>query len=75
VVIVVMAVGAAGHAAVRVVGPRFGLPMAGFASGFISSTATIAAFGARAAKTPALLRPAAAQVPSFHLWRQSHKCL
>ncbi len=60
VVIVVMAVGAAGHAAVRVVGPRFGLPMAGFASGFISSTATIAAFGARAAKTPALLRPAAA---------------
>ncbi len=60
VVIVVMAVGAAGHAAVRVVGPRFGLPMAGFASGFISSTATIAAFGVRAAKTPALLHPAAA---------------
>ena len=60
VVIVVMAVGAAGHAAVRLIGPRFGLPMAGFASGFISSTATIAAFGARAVKTPALLRPAAA---------------
>ena len=57
---VVMAVGAAGHAAVRIVGPRFGLPMAGFASGFVSSTATIAAFGVRAAKTPALLRPAAA---------------
>jgi len=60
VVIVVMAVGAAGHAAVRIVGPRFGLPMAGLASGFISSTATIAAFGVRAAKTPELLRPAAA---------------
>jgi uncharacterized membrane protein (DUF4010 family) len=60
VVVVVMAVGAAGHAAVRIVGPRFGLPMAGFASGFISSTATIAAFGVRAAKTPVLLRPAAA---------------
>lgn len=60
VVIVVMAVGAAGHAAVRIVGPHFGLPMAGFASGFISSTATIAAFGLRATKTPALLRPAAA---------------
>lgn len=60
VVILVMAVGAAGHVAVRLIGPRFGLPMAGFASGFISSTATIAAFGVRAAKTPALLRPAAA---------------
>ena len=60
VVILVMAVGATGHAAVRIVGPRFGLPMAGLASGFISSTATIAAFGLRAAKTPALLRPAAA---------------
>jgi len=60
VVILVMAVGAAGHVAVRVIGPRFGLPMAGFASGFISSTATIGAFGARAAAAPDLLRPAAA---------------
>ncbi len=59
-VIVVMAVGAAGHAAVRIVGPRYGLPMAGFAAGFVSSTATIAAFGLRAAKTPALLPLAAA---------------
>lgn len=60
VVILVMAVGAAGHVAVRLIGPRFGLPMAGFASGFISSTVTIGAFGARAVAAPDLLRPAAA---------------
>jgi len=60
VVVLVMAVGGAGHAAVRLVGPRFGLPMAGLVSGFISSTATIAAFGVRAVKAPDLLRPAAA---------------
>lgn len=60
VVISVMVVSAAGHAAFRILGPRFGLPLAGFASGFISSTATIAAMGMRAEKTPILWRPAAA---------------
>ena len=38
----------------------FGLPLAGLASGFVSSTATIGAMGARAAKTPALLAAAVA---------------
>ena len=60
VAILVMAVGAAGHVAVRVLGMRFGLPIAGLASGFISSTATIAALGGRTKKTPELLRPAVA---------------
>lgn len=60
VVILVMAVGAIGYALVRVLGNRYGLPLAGLASGFVSSTATIAAMGARAAKTPEALRPAAA---------------
>ena len=46
VVILVMAVSALGYVAMRVVGTRFGLPIAGLASGFISSTATIAAMGA-----------------------------
>lgn len=57
IVVLVMTIGALGHIAVRVVGPRFGLPIAGFAGGFVSSTATIAAMGARAAKEPASLRP------------------
>ena len=43
VVILIMAIGAAGHVAVRVLGARFGLPIAGLASGFVSSTATIGA--------------------------------
>src|SRR5882724_13034860 len=54
IVILVMAVGALGHVAVRVVGPRYGLPLAGLASGFISSSATIGTMGARAAREPEL---------------------
>ncbi|MBX3500223.1 MAG: MgtC/SapB family protein [Alphaproteobacteria bacterium] len=57
IVILVMAIGALGHVAVRIVGPRFGLPIAGFAGGFVSSTATIAAMGERATKEPQSLRP------------------
>ena len=49
-VILVMAISAAGYVAVRMLGARFGLPVAGLASGFISSTATIGAMGARVAK-------------------------
>lgn len=60
VVILVMGVGALGYIAVRVVGPRFGLPLAGLASGFISSSATIGAMGARAAKELELMKPAVA---------------
>ncbi len=60
VVILVMGVGALGYIAVRVVGPRFGLPLAGLASGFISSSATIGAMGARAAKEPELMKSAVA---------------
>jgi uncharacterized membrane protein (DUF4010 family) len=52
VVILVMAISAAGYVLVRLLGARFGLPIAGFASGFISSTATIGAMGARARKSP-----------------------
>ncbi len=60
VVILVMGVGALGYVAVRAVGSRFGLPLAGLASGFISSSATIGAMGARAAKEPELMKPAVA---------------
>ena len=59
-VILVMAISAAGYVAVRLLGARFGLPIAGLASGFISSTATIGAMGARVAKTTDLLAAAVA---------------
>ena len=59
-VILVMAIGAAGYVAVRTLGARVGLPMAGLASGFISSTATIGAMAARAAKTMDVLAAAVA---------------
>jgi uncharacterized membrane protein (DUF4010 family) len=60
VVILVMAIGAAGYIAVRLLGARFGLPIAGFASGFISSTATIGAMGARVQKNPGIISAAVA---------------
>jgi uncharacterized membrane protein (DUF4010 family) len=60
VVILVMGIGALGYILVRIVGPRYGLPLAGFASGFISSSATIGAMGGRAAKEPEVMKPAAA---------------
>jgi uncharacterized membrane protein (DUF4010 family) len=59
-VVLVMAISGAGHVAVRVLGARAGLPLAGFAGGFVSSTATIGTMGARARKRPALGRAAAA---------------
>ena len=60
IVILVMAVSALGYVAVRVVGPRYGLPLAGLASGFVSSSATIGAMGTRAKDEPALMKPAVA---------------
>ncbi len=48
-VVVVMAASGAGYVALRALGPRYGLPLAGLASGFVSSAATIAAMGKRSA--------------------------
>lgn len=59
-VIIITAIGAIGHVAVRTVGPRFGLPLAGLASGFISSIMTIVAMGRRAAQQPPLIAAAVA---------------
>jgi uncharacterized membrane protein (DUF4010 family) len=56
IIVLVMAVSALGYVALRVVGARQGLPLAGFLSGFISSTATIHAMGRRT-KTEAALMP------------------
>ncbi len=60
IVILIMSISAVGHIAVRLLGARFGLPIAGLAAGFASSTATIAAMGERALREPALARPAVA---------------
>jgi uncharacterized membrane protein (DUF4010 family) len=46
--VALMAVSSAAYVALRVFGPRLGLLLAGFAGGFVSSTATIAAMGDRA---------------------------
>jgi uncharacterized membrane protein (DUF4010 family) len=40
IVILIMLITARGHIAVCLFGPRFGLPLAGLASGFVSSVAT-----------------------------------
>jgi uncharacterized membrane protein (DUF4010 family) len=60
IVILMMSISAAGHIAVRLLGPRFGLPIAGLASGFVSSTATIASMAQRTVLEPTLARPAVA---------------
>ncbi len=59
-VIIVMALGACGHVATRALGARFGLPVAGLASGFVSSTATIGSMAGRAVKDPASMNAAVA---------------
>jgi len=53
-VVLIMAVQAVGHVALRLFGARLGMPLSGLVSGFVSSTATIAAMGARAARHPEL---------------------
>jgi uncharacterized membrane protein (DUF4010 family) len=58
--VIVMGISAAGYIAQRLLGPRRGLPLAGFASGFVSSAATIASMGRRAVEEPGLRRAAVA---------------
>ncbi len=60
IVVLVMAVGMLGYIALRAVGARWGLPIAGFFSGFVSSTAAVAGFGRRVKEQPELATPAAA---------------
>ena len=59
-VVLVMAINAAGYVAVRAFGPRLGLPLTGLAGGFVSSAATIGSMAQRARQTPELARGAAA---------------
>jgi uncharacterized membrane protein (DUF4010 family) len=60
IVILVMAISALGHLALRWLGERIGLPVVGLVSGFISSIATVGAMGERAKETPNLMGGAVA---------------
>ena len=59
-VILIMAISALGYLALRLLGARLGLPLAGLAGGFVSSTATIYAMGQRAREQPAHMTGAVA---------------
>jgi uncharacterized membrane protein (DUF4010 family) len=60
VTVLIMVVNAAGYVAQRLVGARFGLPIAGLVGGFVSSSVVIAAMGERARQQPEALRAAVA---------------
>lgn len=53
VMVLILALQAAGHVALRLLGARAGLALSGLFSGFVSSTATVASMGARARHEPA----------------------
>jgi uncharacterized membrane protein (DUF4010 family) len=57
-IVVLMAVSGAGYVAQRLLGPRYGAVVAGFAGGFISSSATIGAFSLQAKAQPDTWRSA-----------------
>lgn len=59
-VVLVMAISALGYVAMRSLGARYGLPLAGFASGFVSSTATIYSMGERVSRQESLMSGAVA---------------
>lgn len=59
-VVLVMAINAAGYVAIRAIGPRLGLPLTGLVGGLVSSSATTASMGSRARQSPELLRACAA---------------
>ena len=73
--LLVMTISAGGHVALRLFGPRIGLPLAGFASGFISSTLTVGTMGQRVAAEPLLMGPAVAGAPvvGVHAGADGHR--
>jgi len=54
IVVLIMGVGMLGHICMRISGVQWGLPLAGFFTGFISSTAAVAEFGRKAHEKPEL---------------------
>ncbi len=54
IVVMIMGIGMVGHVAMRTTRAKWGLPLAGFFSGFVSSTAAVAEFGHKAHDQPML---------------------
>ena len=71
-VLLILVLQAAGHVALRLFGARLGLAASGFFGGFVSSTATIAAFGsrARAGEVAVPLAASAAALSGCATWVQ-----
>jgi len=71
--VLILALQAVGHVALRLFGPRAGLALSGLFSGFVSSTATIAAMGSRARQEPAQAAAceAGAMLSTAATWAQS----
>ncbi|MBP6542369.1 MAG: DUF4010 domain-containing protein [Piscinibacter sp.] len=71
-VLLILVLQAAGHVALRLLGARFGLAASGFFGGFVSSTATIATFGARAraGEAPLAMAAAAGALSGCATWLQ-----
>lgn len=59
-IVLILALQAVAHVGLRLLGARRGLALAGFVSGFISSTATVAAMGRQARAEPGLMAACAA---------------
>ncbi len=59
-VVLLMGMSGAGYIVQRIIGPRYGLALAGLGAGFVSSSATIASMGARARADAEVVRPAVA---------------
>ncbi|MEO8002738.1 MAG: DUF4010 domain-containing protein [Arenimonas sp.] len=59
-VVLIMLISTIGHISLRLIGNRWGLALAGFFSGYVSSTAAIAGFGERVREQPEMLRPCVA---------------
>lgn len=59
-VVLFMGIAALGHITLRILGGRFGLALAGFFAGFVSSTAATAGFGQRVREEPGQLHAAVA---------------
>ncbi len=72
-VLLILAMQAVGHVALRWLGARGGALLAGFAGGFVSSTATIASFGsqARAQPTQVAVLAGGAGLSSAATWLQA----
>ncbi len=71
-VVIFMAISGAGYIGLRLLGPGIGLALSGFASGFVSSSATIGAMGARARENPACAR-APSPERCCRPWRRSSR--